>query len=128
MDEHGFIRYLHSKLDPDVFHWKIHDQFAGGVPDAFYTAKRPLWVEYKYIKTLPKRPSTNLSTCLTVNQQLWLDRLQKANQPCALIIGSGQRAVILVNGQWNTDITRHQFDAQSVTRLEVVAWINKQCL
>lgn len=128
MDEHGFIRYIHSKLDPLVFHWKIHDQFAGGVPDAFYTAKRPLWVEYKYIKVLPKRPDTKLATCLTVNQQIWLDRLEASNQPCALIIGNGTRAVILVHGQWNIDVPRHYFDSHSVSRSEVVDWIHKQCL
>lgn len=129
MDEHGFIRYLHSKLDPKLIRWKIHDTFAGGVPDAFYMGERStLWVEYKYVKTLPKRPDTKLSTCLTVSQQLWLDDLHRCKQPCALIIGNGQRAVILVNGQWNSDVSKQYFVDHSVSRLEAVDWIHKQCL
>lgn len=129
MDEHGFIRYIHSKLDPKLIRWKIHDTFAGGVPDAFYLGpKGPLWVEYKYVKALPKRETTPISTCLTEGQKIWLNNLHECKQPCALIIGHEQRAVILVNGAWNNDVYRHRFILSTVSRIGVADWIKQQCM
>lgn len=129
MDEHGFIRYVHSKLDPKLIRWKIHDTFAGGVPDAFYLGEKgPLWVEYKYVKALPKRETTPISTCLTVGQQLWLDDLYRCKQPCALIIGHEQRAVIRVNGLWNVDIHRGDILSSTISRIGVAEWIKQQCM
>lgn len=129
MDEHGFIRYVHSKLDPQLVKWKIHDQFAGGVPDAYYLgAKGPLWVEYKYLKALPKRELSPVRTCLTEGQKIWLNDLERCKQPCALVIGHENRAVILQHGRWNTDVTRHCFVHNTVSRLQLVDWIHNTCL
>ena len=129
MDEHGFIRYIHSKLEPSLRTWKIHDTFAGGVPDAFYLGARgSLWIEYKYVKALPKRDTTLVKTCLTENQRLWLDDLHRCKQPCALVIGAGTRAVILQRGAWRLDLTTAEFKKTSVDRKDVAAWIAFNCL
>jgi hypothetical protein len=129
LDEHGFIRYIHSKLDPKLVRWKIHDTFAGGVPDAYYLGEKgPLWVEYKYIKALPKKETTAISTCLTLGQRLWLDDLHRCKQPCALIIGHEQRAVILTNGKWNESIYKRFFVTSTVSRVGVADWIKQQCM
>jgi hypothetical protein len=129
LDEHGFIRYIHSKLPPALRKWKIHDTFAGGVPDAYYLGPSgPLWVEYKYVKTLPKRSTTLVSTCLTENQRLWLDDLHRCKQPCALVIGSGTRAVILQRGAWRSDLTVAEFNKISVDRKDIASWIVFNCL
>ena len=51
MDEHGYIRSVTRHLPNDRYQWKIHDSYAGGVPDWFYEGhKQDLWVEWKYIK------------------------------------------------------------------------------
>ena len=57
MNEHGFIKSVHRHLPTDIFSWKIHDTFTGGVPDAMYAGPAGiLFVEYKYTK-LPKKPT-----------------------------------------------------------------------
>ena len=33
MNEHSFIRAIHKSLPAEVYRWKIHDTFTGGVPD-----------------------------------------------------------------------------------------------
>lgn len=129
MDEHSFIRYVHGKLDPKLIKWKIHDTFAGGVPDAFYLGERSsLWVEYKYVKALPKRDTTLIKTCLTELQKQWLDDLERCNQPCALVIGCEKQAIIRVKGQWHQDLTQDEFVANSVDRMQIARWINSICL
>ena len=129
MDEHSFIRAVHSKLDPALRKWKIHDQFAGGVPDAYYLGPTSdLWIEYKYVKTLPKRPDTVLSTSFSELQRLWLDDLYRCNRPCALVIGHEQRAVVLQQGSWNNDITLATFIKTSIHRKDLVVWIQTTCL
>ena len=129
MNEHGFIRYVHSKLDPKLVKWKIHDSGTGGVPDAFYMGeKSDLWIEYKYVKSLPVRPSTIVKTCLTELQKIWLDDLERCKRPCALAIGCGTRVAVLVKGAWNIGITSEEFSATSIDRKELARWIKTTCL
>lgn len=89
MNEHSFIKAIHKKLTPEVYRWKIHDTYTGGVPDAFYAGPANiLFVEYKYIKQLPVKDSTPVKTSLTKLQAAWLETMQKNGVSVALIIGS----------------------------------------
>ena len=78
MNEHSFVASIHRILKKHPVHiWKINDQYAGGVPDAFYEGvNSDLWVEYKYIPKLPKRSTTKIDLTspkmLSMNQQLWM--------------------------------------------------------
>ena len=129
MDEHSFIRAVHSKLNTALRKWKIHDQFAGGVPDAYYLGPTSdLWIEYKYMKLLPIRPDTKLNTSFSELQRLWLDDLHRCGRPCALVIGHGRRAVVLQQGSWNSDITLDYFLKNSISRKELIGWIEASCL
>lgn len=129
MDEHSFIRAVHSKLDTALRKWKIHDQFAGGVPDAYYLGPTSdLWIEYKYVKLLPIRPDSQIKTSLSELQKLWLNDLHRCKRKCALVIGHEQRAVVLQQGLWNNEITLDYFLKNSVTRKELVSWIETTCL
>lgn len=128
MNEHGFIRAVHAHLPPELFRWKIHDSFAGGVPDAFYAGPASsLFVEYKYVKSLPQRGNTQIRTCLTPQQKYWLDRLHDLNQPVALILGSGKLALVILAKQWNTNPTKQCFLEQAVAFEEAANWIFTVC-
>lgn len=52
--------------------WKIKADMQGGVEDCYYLGERDLWVEYKLIKTLPKRDSTRVVPELSELQKGWL--------------------------------------------------------
>lgn len=128
MNEHGFIRAVHARLPPEIFRWKIHDTFAGGVPDAFYAGPAStLFVEYKYVKALPKRNSTFVKTCLTPQQKHWLDSLHSFAQPVALIVGIGDQALVLLDKRWNTNISRTGFLKEAMPRNQVATWIERVC-
>lgn len=80
------------------------------------------------MKVLPKRPDTVLQTSFSELQKLWLDDLHRCNRPCALVIGHDQRAIVLEQGSWNNDVTLNDFIKYSISRKDLVGWIEKTCL
>lgn len=127
MNEHGFIRAVHNYLPSEVFRWKIHDTFAGGVPDVFYAGPSgTLFVEYKYVKTFPKRLTSPIKTSLSAQQIHWLDTMCSYNQPTAVVIGCEKQAVILQNGSWNSVLSKEEFLKQVISFKDVSFWIHKQ--
>jgi hypothetical protein len=92
MIESGYTTAVHGKLPDNMFHWKINDNFAGGVPDAFYMlqgepASQSLWVEYKFIKALPKRGTTLIVADLSPQQVIWLQRLEDSGKLVRIVVG-----------------------------------------
>ncbi len=122
MNEHSFIKSIHRYLHPDVHSWKIHDTFTGGVPDAMYSGPAGvLFVEYKYIKQLPKRASTPLKHSLSALQLQWLNRM-KVSAKAALIVGVGDTCIILVD-DFSTNICKTRYIEQAVARKDVARFI-----
>jgi len=80
-----------------------------------------LFVEYKYIKTLPKRNSTNLRHSLSQLQLNWLNRVNQAAQT-ALIIGAENTGIILVS-DFSTNISKMKYIEQAITRKDIAEWI-----
>lgn len=91
MNEASFTISIHKKLSHDIYKWKIRDDFCGGVPDAFYRSliakSAPLWIEYKYVKTFPKKPNTIIKPNLSKQQRHWLDMADKAGENVLVIVG-----------------------------------------
>lgn len=114
MNEHSFIRAVHGYLPSELFRWKIHDTYAGGVPDSFYVGPaNALFVEYKYIKKLPARATTKLHTTLSKQQIMWLEKMRSFNFPAWLIIGAEDRCVI-VEDNYRSPILKADFDIHAV--------------
>lgn len=125
MIESQYTANVSKRLPSDLFSsWKINDNFAGGVPDAFYRAKngvRPLWVEYKFIKQLPKRGTTIIKPNLSAQQLHWLKEANAANELAVVIVGcegiKHQRqvcGVVLDDPQeWENGITGEEFSVRA---------------
>ena len=129
MNEYGFIKSVHRYLPPELFKWKIHDTFAGGVPDAFYAGSSGiLFAEYKYVKQVPKRDSSVLKTSLSAQQKLWLDRIVDFNQRAVVIIGCEESAIVMHNKEWNAPLLKSDYVKRAVSRKEVADWIAGVCL
>lgn len=110
MNEHSFVKAVHRKLPSDVYRWKIHDTFTGGVPDAMYAGPAGLvFAEYKYLKTLPKKPTTLIKNGLTPLQIQWLERMSLYNVLVLAIIGSPLGGVVLTDN-FGANLTLHDFD------------------
>jgi len=117
VNEHSFIKAIHRKLPKDIYRWKVSDRFTGGVPDCYYEgSKGALWIEYKYLKSLPKRTTTPINPGVSKLQLAWLERAERngvntmlaAGYPC----GSISRVVILPPG---VILTSDFFDYNSLS-------------
>lgn len=122
MNEHSFIKSIHRHLHPDVHSWKIHDTYTGGVPDAMYTGpKGLLFVEYKYVKSLPKRDTTSIKHSLSALQLQWLERM-KVSAKAALIVGVGDTCIILVD-DFAANICKTKYIEESISRKDAATFI-----
>ncbi|MGR3808599.1 hypothetical protein SAMN05660772_01881 [Pasteurella testudinis DSM 23072] len=100
MNEPDFTRAVHKRLSNTVWAWKINDNYMGGIPDAYYRSVnggRELWVEYKYLKSLPKRANTKIVPALSALQLKMLNDTLQAKQQAVVIIGYESRGIVLEN-------------------------------
>lgn len=125
MTEAEFNRAVNKKLNPkEVFSWKIIDNLQGGVPDNWYIGlnstpnetsgkKLPLFVEYKYLKTLPKRETTLILPALSSQQLDWLRMLTCCSHPAMVIVGArigrSSKGVILLPHEWEDGLPLKNF-------------------
>ena len=98
MTETNFIQRVHRQLPKELYRWKIKDDYAGGVPDAWYRGDRAsLFVEYKYVPKLPKRETTLVRATLSELQVMWLHERQKQGENCLVIVGVPTGGVVFDN-------------------------------
>ena len=101
MNEHSYVRSIHKKLPDTVYTWKIHDSYAGGVPDAWYhgPSGKSIFIEYKYVKTLPQRAATIVRPALSMLQLNWITSRVKAGVQCAVILGTTEGSIIFIDSK-----------------------------
>jgi len=80
-----------------------------------------LFVEYKYIKTLPKRDKSVIRHSLTSLQLAWLNRM-KCSTSVALILGNARSSLIIVD-DFSANICKSKYVEQSIPRKQVADWI-----
>ena len=98
MNEHSFIRSIHTNMSSDMFVWKIADKYQGGVPDTYYSGPFGyMYIEYKYIQNIPKRSTTKIKVALTELQRSWLRKAQSHNHLAYTVIGSSAGVYIIAN-------------------------------
>jgi len=80
-----------------------------------------LFVEYKYVKELPKKASTSIKTSLSALQLQWLNRV---NQPAnaALIVGVADTCIIILD-DFSSIICKNRYIEQSRSRIEAAEFI-----
>lgn len=121
MNEHGYSQKLRKAVLAKgvVFHWKINDPYAGGVPDHFIEGPtRDLWLESKHLKELPKRGTTEINLCnekrfLSKLQQEWLRRRSdKRGDAAVLVTCDNGTAALFTDREWEISYTADEFKAK----------------
>ena len=129
MNEHGFIRAVHRHLPDNLFSWKIHDKFAGGVPDAMYVGPAGvLFIEYKYLKDFPKRPNTPVKINVSPLQIAWMEQIAKVNSEnvtCVICIGCANTAFIVSIDALSSTISSEEAQNISVSFSEIALKIKE---
>lgn len=129
MTEHTYIRSIHDRLRkaaPAIYIWKINDPYQGGVADAYYSGHTDMWIEYKYIKSLPKRDSTVIVPGLSQLQKDWLRARHQEGRKVCVIVGSPDGSLILPGVSWEELISSADFKSSMVDKNSVVAYIRGQ--
>lgn len=109
MNEHSFVRSFHKRLDKSIKVWKIYDPYQGGVPDAMLFGNNGIacFVEYKYVKSLPKRETTKIKPALSAQQLAWLNDKIARGLLAVVILGSEDGVVIFrTPEEWGHGSTR----------------------
>ena len=130
MNEHSFSSKILTKCREKGIAkaWKINDNFAGGVPDAWFLGnKSDLWIEFKWLNSLPKRESTIIKPDLSALQLGWLKMLQDHGRQAVVVIGYPKHAILLrTQSEWTTGISASYPTKNPWTHNELVDWIIAQ--
>ena len=87
--EKEFINKVHKHLPTSIYRWKINDPYHGGVPDTYYSGvKGNCFIEYKYIKDLPKKDTSNIKINLSAQQRIWLKKQHEHKVEVLVCVGS----------------------------------------
>tara|TARA_B100000214_G_scaffold334801_1_gene277706 strand:+ start:170 stop:583 length:414 start_codon:yes stop_codon:yes gene_type:complete len=129
MNEHSFVKSVHRKLPVDLYKWKIHDSYTNGVPDSMYAGdKGILFVEYKYVPSLPKIKTTPIKINLSKLQLQWLNNFVDMGHNAAVVVGTeGKNILILQDKQWNTPISKENFLKKAVKLSDLSNFILNVC-
>lgn len=122
MKEADYNREVNKRLDRNLVRsWKIIDDYQGGVPDNYYHRKTPhpkglvippLFVEFKFIKALPKRDNTLIVPALSSLQRDWLEELYVTRMRPKVIIGTridGKTVGVMLDREHWDGISKKEF-------------------
>ena len=103
---------------------KNHNQYNGGIADVWYSGKKDLWIEYKFI-VVPKRPGTIIDlinkppkgdSVISTLQQQWLHDRHAEGRNVGVVVGSKEGGVWFPGTGWNCTYTAELFNAWLTTR------------
>lgn len=122
--ESTFTAGINKLIPVVVYREKMHNMYRGGTADLWYSAnKADLWVEYKWLAKLPKTREISLvsgaTPMLSPLQQKWLNDRYAENRNVAVIVGTPEGAVILLNKQWMQTVRLDTL----LTKRAVANWI-----
>ena len=120
MNESKFVKKVHRLLPDEIFIWKIADPFQGGVPDAQYFGQtgQSLFVEYKYIKKRPVRPTTVVKPNLSVQQINWLNLLYERQQNVFVVLGHSSECFIFSTPEtWEHGAPNQNLESKTLVEL-----------
>lgn len=120
MTENTFWQSLRKKLVPRVYALKLNLRFAAGIPDVWLSgSEQDLWIELKYMSTLP--PVTDPTKLLSILQQEWLKSRYKEGRSVGVLVGSSEGHLYFHGLSWQCLVSREKWIQSSKTTKEI-AW------
>lgn len=127
--ETRFIQRINRLLPLKIgLHYeKMNNPYRRGTADSWYSGdKADLWVEWKFLPTLPKviYPQKLLHPL----QKAWLNGRFREGRNVVVIIGCADGGVVLENEAWNNEIMKQDFLEQLKSATELACFIRQVCL
>lgn len=118
MTETTFWQSLRKKLVPSIYALKMNLRFAAGVPDCWLSgSKGDLWLELKYLKTLP--PIVDPAKLLSELQKDWLRSRHAEGRFVGVLIGSSDGHFYFPSLSWQTSVSRGSFRMNAKNTSEI---------
>lgn len=125
--ETTFINALHRKLPTSVYHMKNNNPYTGGIPDLWYSGQSgDVWVEYKFLPTMPARADVHPAKLLSALQMEWLNGRYAEGRNVAVIIGAPKGGVLLVDRAWEMSLSPQLFASLIRSKDDLIEWIMTQ--
>ena len=131
--ENAFIAAVHRKLPPvnQFYRMKNHNIYNGGIADCWYSDRRDLWVEYKFL-TLPKRGTTVIDLVskgdiISVLQADWLAARFEEGRNVWVIVGTPEGGAIFRARAWEKSYTAEVFRTFLLSKVDLAHAIFDFC-
>jgi hypothetical protein len=125
--ETNFIKRITRHLPKSVYHMKNANPYTGGVPDLWFSGTGgDMWIEMKYIETLPVSVPIRPTKMLTALQLEWLNRRYEEGRQVAVIIGCNTGGVVFLDKLWQCDIEVKTFKTLIRSPADLAEWIRGQ--
>lgn len=121
--ENAFITGVHKHLPPPkLFHReKMNNPYRGGTADWWYSSKRDLWVEYKFIPTIPARG--RVIPKLSALQLEWLTGRHGEGRNVKVIVGCPQGGCVIPRDAWQNGLSVDSFKTLLLTRRSLADYL-----
>jgi len=116
--------------DGRLIHYeKMNNPYSSGTADGWYSgAGGDLWVEFKYLPSVPLRSIVSPTKLLTDLQLKWLNGRYEEGRNVAVVIGCPAGGVVLVNRAWESDLPADFFKTLMMSVIDLANWIRNQVL
>lgn len=109
---------------------KMANPYRGGTADSWYSGDLgDLWVEYKFLPSVPQRGVVNAKRIgLTALQLDWLKGRYEEGRNVCVIVGTPAGGVIMRDIEWDTEMSVDFFRSKLITISDLARWIAQQTL
>lgn len=122
--ENTFIQSIHKHLPSTIYRMKNNNPFVGGIPDVWYSARKDLWVEYKFLPRVPQRGVVAPTKLLSALQVQWLNGRHAEGRTVKVVIGCPSGGIILHSpDDWGRDYSAEEFLYLLKDRKLLADWI-----
>lgn len=128
--ENTFIASVHRHMPVSLYHMKNHNAYTGGIADVWYSGKRDLWTEYKFLNPLPKRDSTEISLILGKTpmlsplQQRWLKDREAEGRNVMVIVGWKDGGVVFKSSlTWSRTWFAAEYKQMMLSRKDIAQFL-----
>ena len=111
-----------------IHYEKMNNPYSSGTFDGWYSGKRDLWVEFKYLPTVPVRATICPHKLLSELQLNWGNERYDEGRSVAVIIGCPAGGVVLVDRAWEKNLSAEQFKTMMLSMDELASWLINQVL
>lgn len=123
--ETNFRRRIERRLPRALHREKMANPYLGGTADAWYSGKKgDLWIEYKFLSSVPQRGTIIAKRLgLTPLQLEWLNGRYEEGRNVAVVVGIPGGGIILCDSLWAKETPVDVFVSWAITDAEITQWI-----